>query len=47
MNGPDGPEEREAWYQEAYERDLDEADVREQLADELNDTLRDVMSGQS
>jgi hypothetical protein len=31
---PDGPEERIADYEESFERDLDEIDVAEQLADE-------------
>jgi hypothetical protein len=34
MSGPDGPEERTAFYEEAFERDIDEQDVREQLADD-------------
>jgi len=38
MIGPDGLEERTAWYEERFERDIDEQDVREQLADDLNIT---------
>lgn len=37
MQSPDGPEERTAFHEEHYERDLDDADVAEQLADEEPD----------
>lgn len=39
MSGPDGPEERNEFYDSGYERDLDDADVREQFADEARDDL--------
>lgn len=39
MNGPDGLEERTAFYQESSERDLDEQDLAEQLADEARDDM--------
>jgi hypothetical protein len=44
MNGPDGLEERTAFYEETYERDRDDQDMREQLADELRDALVDIMT---
>lgn len=47
MNGPDGLEERTAFYEEQFERDQGDQDRREQLADELRDALIDVMSGES
>ena len=34
---PDGPEEREAFYDEAFERDLEQEEIAEQLADESYD----------
>lgn len=34
MFSPDGPEERRAAFEETYERDLDEMDVAQQLADD-------------
>lgn len=34
MNGPDGYEERTQWYDETYERELDEINLSDQLADE-------------
>ena len=39
MISPDGPEERTAFYQKSYERDLDQLDIEEQLADESHDDL--------
>lgn len=39
MNQPDGPEEREEFYAETYERDLADLDVELMLADEANDEV--------
>lgn len=40
MNGPDGLEERTAFYQErSSERDLDEQDLAELLGDEARDDM--------
>jgi hypothetical protein len=41
---PDGLEERELDRAEAYERDLDDADVRDQLADESCDDIDTAQS---
>lgn len=38
----DGPEERTFEREEAYERDLDDADVEEMLADESRDDIDDL-----
>ena len=46
MHTVDGQEDREFERDEAYQQFLDEQDVRETLADELNDELRDIMSGE-
>lgn len=42
MNGPDGLEERTAAYEEWQQRDLDDQDIREKLADELRSALIDI-----
>lgn len=34
MNGPDGPEERQAYAEERAREDMEDLDIREQLADE-------------
>lgn len=39
MSAADGPEAREAARAESYERDLEDADVRELLADESHSAL--------
>jgi hypothetical protein len=39
MNIPDGPDELTEFYDSAYERDLDDLDVLEMLADEANDEV--------
>jgi hypothetical protein len=36
---PDGPEEMTAFYEEAYERDIDDADLADMLATESRDAL--------
>ena len=36
MPGPDGPESREAEREEHYERDLDDLDVAEQIAEDFD-----------
>jgi hypothetical protein len=36
---PDGPEERRAFYEEQYERDIDDEDIADQLADESGDAV--------
>lgn len=38
----DGPEERTAFYEETFERDLDDAEVAEQLADDDHDTRHEM-----
>jgi hypothetical protein len=38
MSEPDGYEERTAFYQECYERDIDDLDIAEMMADEHKTT---------
>ncbi len=47
MNGPDGPEEREFERQDRADRDWARQQQEELRADELHDTLIDIMSGES
>ncbi len=43
MSDPDGPEEREAYWNGWYEAASARADIDEQLADEAQDDLRAVL----
>jgi hypothetical protein len=44
MSGPDGLEERTAESIDWAEQEMQEQDMREQLADELRDALVDIMT---
>jgi hypothetical protein len=39
---PDGPEEMTAFYEEAYERDIDDADIADHLADDEHDIRHEI-----